>query len=131
MTATNIGMDERAALFITHANPEDNAFTTWLGAKLSVLGYEIWADILAIRGGEDWQRKLEHALRHRARKVLLVGTSRGAQKQGVRNEIQIAHDVGKALAELLVHGAYRTVDCSAFGYERLAGGRPFRELNVI
>jgi hypothetical protein len=99
MTATNIGMDERAALFITHANPEDNAFTTWLGAKLSVLGYETWADVLAIRGGEDWQRKLEHALRHRARKVLLVGTSRGVQKQGVRNEIQIAHDVGKAIAD--------------------------------
>ena len=38
---------------------------------------------------------------------------------------------GKALAELLVHGAYRTVDCSAFGYERLVEGRPFRELNVI
>ncbi len=45
--------------------------------------------------------------------------------------LQQAPAVGKALAELLVHGAYRTVDCSAFGYERLQRGRPFRELNVI
>ncbi|MBT1159012.1 FAD-binding oxidoreductase [Aminobacter anthyllidis] len=45
--------------------------------------------------------------------------------------LQQAPAVGKALAELLVHGAYRTIDCSAFGYQRVAEGRAFRELNVI
>lgn len=45
--------------------------------------------------------------------------------------LQQAPAVGKALAEFLVHGGYRTVDCSAFGYERVAEGRAFRELNVI
>jgi hypothetical protein len=29
----------RRALFISHATPEDNAFTLWLGAKLTALGY--------------------------------------------------------------------------------------------
>ena len=45
--------------------------------------------------------------------------------------LQQAPAVGKALAEWVVHGSYRTVDCSAFGYERIAQRRPFRELNVI
>ncbi len=45
--------------------------------------------------------------------------------------LQQAPAVGKALAEWIVHGSYRTVDCSAFGYERIQEGRAFRELNVI
>ena len=90
---------DRRALFVSHANPEDNAFTLWLGSRLSAAGYEVWADVLRLRGGQDWQRLLEKTLRNRARKVLFVGTRQSAQKQGVRNEIQIAHDVGRGIGD--------------------------------
>lgn len=45
--------------------------------------------------------------------------------------LQQAPAVGKALAELIVHGSYKTIDCSTFGYQRIVEERPFRELNVI
>ncbi len=94
-----MGTDERKAIFISHANPQDNVFTLWLGAKLAVLGYEVWADVLRLRGGDDWQRKLEYALRHNARKVLLVANATAVDKQGVRNELQIANDIAKSIGD--------------------------------
>lgn len=45
--------------------------------------------------------------------------------------LQQAPAVGKSLAELIIHGEYRTVDCTAFGYERIRENRPFREMNII
>jgi hypothetical protein len=92
-------MPERNIIFISHAAPEDNPFTLWLGAKLSALGYDVWADILRLSGGDDWQRKLEAAIRERAYKVLLVANPVSVAKQGVRNEIQIASDVGRRIKD--------------------------------
>lgn len=94
-----VSQKPRNALFISHANPEDNEFTVWLGAKLSAIGYEVWADVLRLRGGQDWQRRLEEALRNKSCKVLVVGTKAGMQKQGVRNEIQIAYKVGQEICD--------------------------------
>ena len=38
-------------------------------------------------------------MRNKAFKVLLVGTEKGVKKQGVRNEIQIAHSVGRRIGD--------------------------------
>ena len=90
-------MDTRNVVFITHANPEDNPFAIWLGAKLASAGYEVWADVLKLRGGQDWQRLLEETIRLRARKVLFAANQVAVGKQGVRNEIQIASDTAKKI----------------------------------
>ena len=96
-------MSERQLFSMSHASPEDNAFTIWLGAKLAAAGYEVWADVLRLTGGDDWQRKLEDALRNRACKVLLAANQKSVEKQGVRNEIQIASDVAKKRSATKVH----------------------------
>lgn len=88
----------RSSLFISHAS-EDNDFTMWLGSRLSGAGYDVWADVLRLKGGDDWSRVLEDALRNKAAKMLWVATRAGCVKQGVRNEIQIATDVMRKLGD--------------------------------
>src|SRR5882724_1002634 len=87
----------REALFICHANPQDNAFVRWLGAKLAAMGYEVWADVMRLHGGSDWSRELEESLRKRSIKMLLVCTPAGLDKQGVRNEIEIGTQLASEL----------------------------------
>jgi FAD-dependent oxidoreductase domain-containing protein 1 len=45
--------------------------------------------------------------------------------------IQQSPAVGRAVAELILHGSYRTLDLLPFGYERISAGQPIRELNVV
>lgn len=45
--------------------------------------------------------------------------------------LQQAPAVGRGIAELIVHGAYRTLDLGDLGFERIPANRPLLERNVI
>ena len=45
--------------------------------------------------------------------------------------VQQAPAVGRALSEWITTGAWRTLDLSALGWERVLAGRPLHELNVV
>jgi FAD-dependent oxidoreductase domain-containing protein 1 len=45
--------------------------------------------------------------------------------------LQQSPAVGRATAELIAHGGYRSIDLARFGYGRIARGEPIVELNVV
>jgi sarcosine oxidase len=45
--------------------------------------------------------------------------------------LQQSPAAGRATAELIAHGAYRSIDLTRFGYERVLRGEPIVELNVV
>ena len=45
--------------------------------------------------------------------------------------VQQSPAAGRAIAELVVHGEFRSLDLRRFGYARLLEGRPLREANVV
>jgi FAD-dependent oxidoreductase domain-containing protein 1 len=45
--------------------------------------------------------------------------------------LQQSAAAGRAIAELIVHGGYRSIDLTRFGYGRIVRGEPLVELNVI
>lgn len=45
--------------------------------------------------------------------------------------LQQSPAVGRALSELITHGTWRTLDLSAFGWQRVLDNRPLLEINVV
>lgn len=90
---------ERKVVFISHANPEDNAIAAWYGARLAGAGYEVWTDLTKLLGGEEMWLDIDDALRFHARKVvaLLSRSAVDPQKEGIRAELDRAQVYRKQL----------------------------------
>jgi TIR domain len=92
---------DRKVVFISHANPEDNAITAWYGARLAGAGYEVWTDLTRLLGGEEMWLDVDDALRFHARKVIAL-LSRAVvdpRKEGVRAELDRSHAYRKKLGD--------------------------------
>lgn len=45
--------------------------------------------------------------------------------------LQQSPAAGRAIAELIVHGEYKTIDASCFSYDRVLENRPFIEKEIV
>jgi hypothetical protein len=80
----------RDLVFISHANPEDNDFALWLGAKLTLMGYRVWSDLTRLIGGEEFWDDIEEAIRKHSAKVVVCLSRIAQKKKGVLDEIACA-----------------------------------------
>ena len=89
-------LESRRLIFISHANPEDNEFTRWLGVKLASAGYEVWSDVTKLLGGEEIWDSIEDAIRRHAAKVVVVLSYKSQTKLGMLDEINCAVSVERS-----------------------------------
>jgi len=84
----------KETVFISHANPEDNIFSGWLAAKLSMEGYKVWCDLRSMTGGEDdFWGEIERTIRNEAVKFIFVASHNSITKRGTRRELALADGV--------------------------------------
>lgn len=83
---------ERRLLFLSHANPEDNAFAEWLATQLASAGYAVWCDVTQLLGGEKFWDDITEAIEQYAFRVLFASTIDSNRKPGTLKELRIALD---------------------------------------
>ncbi len=81
---------KRTLIFISHATPEDNDFTLWLGARLASAGYSVWSDVTKLIGGETHWDNIETSVREHAVKVVSVCSTISVTKKGFKDELSLA-----------------------------------------
>lgn len=89
----------RTKLFISKATPGDDALASWLAPRLEAQGYEVFADILDLSPGDGWRLKITRTLQDKAVKMLLCCSDETLAREGVIEEIEIAKDLSRSLAD--------------------------------
>lgn len=89
----------RDMIFVIKSSPTDDEFALWLAPKLEAEGYRVFADILMLQPGDRWRREINLALQNRAAKVLFLARDAALDHADVQDDLDIALEVGKALAD--------------------------------
>lgn len=88
--------NSRNIVFLSHANPEDNVLTLWLGTRLAAAGYSVWSDVTKLIGGEIFWDDIEDAIRSHSVKVISLVSKAAVHKKGFKDEFSLALAVESA-----------------------------------
>jgi hypothetical protein len=84
---------ERTRIFISHANPEDNEFASWLQSRLTNLGFSVWSDLQSLGTGDIFWDEIEKVIRHECVRFVAVLSKSAQSKQGCLDEINLAINI--------------------------------------
>lgn len=89
-------------VFISHANPEDNAFTQWLALQLTRSGYKVWCDLSQFTGGENMWQEIEVTLRQKTAKFIFVISRTSNSKSGTIAELTLARTLAREREDFII-----------------------------
>ena len=116
----------RSVIFISHANPEQNTFATWLATQLAIAGYEVWCDTTKLLGGERFWSNIEEVIDKHVIRLLFVSDLEGNRKAGTLRELRLAfaaqekYKLGDSVVPLKIDG-----------FPFAAMQKPLADLNVV
>jgi hypothetical protein len=98
----SVTSEERTSIFLSHATPEDNEFTRWLAAKLTVAGYKVWYDLDRLKGGDYFWNKIENSIRNDCIRMIAIISENSYKKGNVQNEWDLGLTVEKQIPGFVI-----------------------------
>ena len=95
-------LNERDLIFISHAAPENNEFATWLAARLTSLGYNVWVELRQLEAGDRFWPEIEAAIRSRTARFVTVISKPATNKFGYRRELSMADAIERGTPGFLI-----------------------------
>lgn len=116
----------RSVIFLSHANPQQNTFATWLTTQLAIAGYEVWCDTTKLLGGERFWSDIEEAIDAHAIRFIFVSELESNRKAGTLRELRLAMEAQEKhkLRDFIV-----PLKIDAFPFEAMQ--KPLADLNIV